>query len=169
MTFAWGARAANTFHTATAGFTLIELLVVVLIIGILSAVAVPQYTKAVEKARVTEMLTVYNTMEKAIDMYILANGSTDGIDMESLDVNFPDFKSINGYDCNTKGLCLVVNGGDLLKVSLWRHNSPGEGAPDYYVNGNKNADGSYAKHYASCAVDISKMGLETFGFTEEQC
>ena len=81
-------RTAKTFHTASEGFTLIELLVVVLIIGILSAVALPQYNKAVEKSRATEALTMIRAAIQAEEAYYLANGEyTD--DMEALDISIP--------------------------------------------------------------------------------
>ncbi len=55
-------------------FTLIELLVVVLIIGILAAIALPQYAKAVEKSKATQAFTMLKSAYEAAAVYYMANG-----------------------------------------------------------------------------------------------
>ncbi len=78
------------------GFTLIELLVVVLIIGILSAIALPQYTQAVEKSRAAEALSNIGSFSRAVEIWKLANpdkhrcftGNCYGVG--ELDINIPD-------------------------------------------------------------------------------
>ncbi len=70
------------------GFTLIELLVVVLIIGILAAVAVPQYQKAVIKSRIAAFLPLVASMVSAEESYYLANGQYTS-DARILDLDIP--------------------------------------------------------------------------------
>ena len=70
-------------------FTLIELLVVVLIIGILSAIALPQYQKAVRRARGAEAIAISGTLIEAVKAYYLANGTYSGLTEDSLDISVP--------------------------------------------------------------------------------
>ncbi len=95
------------------GFTLIEMLVVVLIIGILAAVALPQYFKAVEKSRSTEALQVLGTIAAAQERYRLASSENlYTTNFEDFDVSFTDRNGadVSGSSYRTKNFTITISG-----------------------------------------------------------
>lgn len=104
------------------GFTLIELLVVVLIIGILSSVALPQYQKAVEKSRAASVFANMQAIARMLDVYYLANGS------------YPDDR-LDVVDIGLNG-CTVA-WGRIYCPDSW-----------YDYNGGNNADGGRYENFS---------------------
>ena len=89
------------------GFTLIELLVVVLIIGILAAMAMPQYFKAVERSRMTEADTLLGSISQAQRRKFLQRNSFT-TNYKGLDVSPKDSNGSTYYTKGTNGNGFVV-------------------------------------------------------------
>ena len=92
-------------------FTLIELLVVVLIIGILAAIALPQYRFAVEKARAAEAVTNVQAWYNAVQRYYLANGSyptSRSSSLEDIDITLPESEYFHKTYFSSSGTVYVA-------------------------------------------------------------
>ena len=108
------------------GFTLIELLVVVLIIGILAAIALPQYTKAVERSRISEAAQRLGDMATAAQVHFMQTGSypaSAGVYATGTDVTFATLET-NSFTVGANGGTLTAgrkNGryqGNGLQITL---------------------------------------------------
>ncbi len=125
-------------------FTLIELLVVVLIIGILAAIALPQYNKAVEKSKAVQAIALVKALGQAAQMYYLEYGKHPD-NFYQLEITLSDEQKNQflcdsiAMTCNKKewgvGLYEAVNG--VYGVVMWRNSGlyKGGGFAIYYKKG----------------------------------
>ena len=111
------------------GFTLIELLVVVLIVGILTAVALPQYTTAVEKSRSAEALTLMDAISNSAQRHRLQKDVWPG-GFAYLDVEIPKINN-NTYGGKnfkmTMGPMTTADGNKFIIVAERRDLSAAQG------------------------------------------
>ena len=155
------------------GFTLIELLVVVLIIGILAAVAVPQYQKAVEKSKAVQALALLKTTYQAAKAYELANGSWP-TSFDQLDVDIPWTEKIPvtiayyHHTLSNQDWSLVLSHSDSTPaIWLIRHSGPYAYA-GFIMQQNTSADNSVPAGKLLCVEGTTSGGFVHSFFAKHQ-
>ena len=145
------------------GFTLIELLVVVLIIGILAAIALPQYQKAVEKTHVAELTTFIGNAKKAMNMYFLSSsGDTANLKNGGFDLDLAGGLSCpedDGGWCYSKYYALAFSCSQAgCQLTLNRTKNTGVKSPRHFKGSVTTTDG---KTWTADIMGYDKIGRLT--------
>ena len=156
-------------------FTLIELLVVVLIIGILSAIALPQYQKAVLKARYMQLMVLVDPLVQAQKLYYMENNDYTK-DVDTLAVSVPEGGTVDNTSQTDRSIIsygkftiqvMKNNGGvitgDLNGTGLAYLHYP-SGARECRVHGDSNIEKSVCLSLGATQTVCNGCGYERYVF-----
>ena len=103
-------------HNNNKGFTLVEIMIVVAIIGLLAAIAIPNFVKARKSAQTNACVNNLRLMSGAIDQWALENKKADGSDVTMDDLKpylkgnmAPVCPTGNAYTFDTVGTAFPVS------------------------------------------------------------
>lgn len=135
------------------GFTLIELMIVVAIIGILAAVAIPQYQTYIAKSQVARVMSETGSLRTAVEACLLDGRTTVGTDTGECDLGWTDSNLIGqGGTQVQEGLTVTLSGTANSVIAATFGNSAAAALTGKNLTWTRTVRGNW-----SCSTDVGTV------------